>query len=109
MANSVVRYLVEKNGIPVYRIFVMGLGNAKLPATEDSNGKPAHGNRVEVSLLKNNVDQLASMNQLAAPGATQSSYSGSYSTSQQSASGQQSSNNTTKMNSAPADSTLPKQ
>jgi flagellar motor protein MotB len=58
MANSVVRYLVEKNQIPVYRIFVMGMGNAKLPATE-SNSR-AHGNRVEISLLKNNVDQLAS-------------------------------------------------
>ncbi len=98
MANSVVRYLVEKNEIPVYRIFVMGMGNAKLPATEDSNGKPAHGNRVEVSLLKNNVDQLASMNQSATPGEA-----GSYSRSPQSSSGQQPSNNT-KVNSAPANS-----
>lgn len=58
IANSVVRYLVEKNDVPVYRIFVMGMGNAKLPATDGSSR--AHGNRVEVSLLKNNVDQLAS-------------------------------------------------
>lgn len=58
IANSVVRYLVEKNDIPVYRIFVMGMGNAKLPSTDGSNR--AHGNRVEVSLLKNSVDQLAS-------------------------------------------------
>jgi outer membrane protein OmpA-like peptidoglycan-associated protein len=65
MANSVVRYLVEKNEVPLYRIFVMGMGNAKLPATEDNTGKPAHGNRVEISLLKNNVDQLSSMNQSA--------------------------------------------
>ena len=66
MANSVVRYLVEKNDVPLYRVFVMGMGNAKFPATEDNDGKPAHGNRVEISLLKNNVDQLASMNQPAA-------------------------------------------
>lgn len=59
MANSVVRYLVEKNDIPVYRIFVMGMGNAKVPAAEGSATRP-HGNRVEISLLKNNVDQLAS-------------------------------------------------
>lgn len=59
MANSVVRYLVEKNQIPVYRIYVMGMGNAKVPAAEGSTAK-AHGNRVEISLLKNNVDQLAS-------------------------------------------------
>jgi outer membrane protein OmpA-like peptidoglycan-associated protein len=58
MANSVVRYLVQKNEIPVYRIFVMGMGNAKLPANDGT--ARAHGNRVEVSLLKNNVDQLAS-------------------------------------------------
>jgi outer membrane protein OmpA-like peptidoglycan-associated protein len=59
MANSVVRYLVEKNEIPVYRVFVMGLGNAKLPAQDGSTAQ-AHGNRVEISLLKNSVDQLAS-------------------------------------------------
>ncbi len=59
MANSVVRYLVEKNQIPVYRIFVMGMGNAKVPAPEGSTAK-ARGNRVEISLLKNDVDQLAS-------------------------------------------------
>jgi len=62
MANSVVRYLVEKNQVPVYRIFVMGMGNAKMPAVEGQT-KPAHGNRVEVSLLKNDVDQLASASQ----------------------------------------------
>ena len=63
LANSVVRYLVEKNEIPVYRVFVLGMGNARVAAPEETGSKPAHGNRVEVSLLKNNVDQLASMNQ----------------------------------------------
>jgi outer membrane protein OmpA-like peptidoglycan-associated protein len=58
MANAVVRYLVENADIPVYRIYVMGMGNAKLPDA-DGNTK-AHGNRVEISLLKNSVDQLAS-------------------------------------------------
>jgi len=61
MANSVVRYLVTKNDIPVYRIFVMGMGNAKLPPAEGTSG--SHGNRVEISLLKNDVDQLASATQ----------------------------------------------
>ena len=60
MANSVVRYLVEKNNVPVYRIYVMGMGNAKIPASEGGTAK-ASGNRVEISLMKNNVDQLASM------------------------------------------------
>jgi outer membrane protein OmpA-like peptidoglycan-associated protein len=58
IANSVVRYLVEKNNIPVYHIFTMGLGNAQLPETENSNDQPGYGNRVDVSLLKNKVDQL---------------------------------------------------
>ncbi|HLI63733.1 MAG TPA: OmpA family protein [Terriglobales bacterium] len=62
MANAVVRYLVEKNDIPVYRIYVMGMGNARLPA-EDGETSRVHGNRVEISLLKNGVDQLASMSQ----------------------------------------------
>jgi outer membrane protein OmpA-like peptidoglycan-associated protein len=61
LANSVVRYLVEKNEIPVYCVFVMGMGNARIAASEDA--KPAHGNRVQVSLLKNSVDQLVSANQ----------------------------------------------
>jgi outer membrane protein OmpA-like peptidoglycan-associated protein len=108
MANSVVRYLVEKNEVPLYRIFVMGLGNAKLPAMADNDGKPTHSNRVEISLLKNNVDQLESMNQPATPGqmgpATQGSNSGSYSTSKQSAPSQQPSSKATS-NSTPASST----
>jgi outer membrane protein OmpA-like peptidoglycan-associated protein len=108
MANSVVRYLVEKNEVPVYRIFVMGLGNANLVATED-NAKPAHVNRVEISLLKNNVDQLASMNRSAGTGGMQSgtqnsSSSGSYS----SPSSKQPSSSVNSPDSAPSDSTVPK-
>jgi outer membrane protein OmpA-like peptidoglycan-associated protein len=59
MADAVVRYLVLNHEIPVYRIFVVGMGNA--PKT-DADGKPIRisGGRVEVSLLKNNLDQLAS-------------------------------------------------
>ena len=41
MANSVVRYLVEKNEVPVYRIFVMGMGNAKLPVADSDNATGA--------------------------------------------------------------------
>jgi len=67
MANSVVRYLVEQHNIPVYRIFMMGMGNAKVQsASADTSTSTAQGskrpspNRVEVSLMKNNLDQLAS-------------------------------------------------
>jgi outer membrane protein OmpA-like peptidoglycan-associated protein len=59
MANSVMRYLVLNHDIPAYRIYVVGMGNAPI-ASADATAKPAGGNRVEVSVLKNDVDQLAS-------------------------------------------------
>jgi outer membrane protein OmpA-like peptidoglycan-associated protein len=107
MANSVVRYLVEKNEVPLYRVFVMGLGNAKLPAPEGSDAKPAHGNRVEISLLKNDVEQLRAANQSAMPGAAGTQTQSGYSTSQQSTPQQQPSNKAN-MNSEPANNTPPK-
>ncbi len=103
MANSVVRYLVEKNQVPLYRVFVMGLGNAKLPATEDGSAKAAHGNRVEISLLKNDIDQLGTTNETATPGemgaAAQSGTPGTYSSSIPTT--QQQASNKTSVNSAP--------
>jgi outer membrane protein OmpA-like peptidoglycan-associated protein len=63
MADSVVRYLVENHEIPVYRIYVVGMGNAPAPsATAEEGAKPKRmsGGRVEVSLLKNDLEQLAS-------------------------------------------------
>ncbi len=61
MAESVVRYLVLNHDIPVYRIYLVGMGNAPVPASA-SEAKPKRivGGRVEVSLLKNNLEQLAS-------------------------------------------------
>jgi outer membrane protein OmpA-like peptidoglycan-associated protein len=68
MAESVVRYLVLNHDIPVYRIYLVGMGNAPSPATTaDGSEKPKriNGGRVEVSLLKNNLEQLASTNSTA--------------------------------------------
>jgi outer membrane protein OmpA-like peptidoglycan-associated protein len=62
MADSVVRYLVENHEIPVYRIYVLGMGNAPMPtATDDAGAKPKRmsGGRVEISLMKNDLEQLA--------------------------------------------------
>ncbi len=62
MADSVVRYLVENHEIPVYRIYVLGMGNAPLPtSTDDTGAKPKRmsGGRVEISLMKNDLEQLA--------------------------------------------------
>jgi outer membrane protein OmpA-like peptidoglycan-associated protein len=52
MADAVVRYLVLNQQIPAYRIYVIGMGNA--PAAEGTSGT-----RVEVSLLKNDLQQSA--------------------------------------------------
>ena len=59
MAESVVRYLVLNHEIPVYRIYLLGLGNA--PAQASATGekpKRTSGGRVEISLLKNSLEQL---------------------------------------------------
>jgi len=58
MADSVVRYLVLNHEIPVYRIYVVGMGNA--PTTAEDGSKHTSGGRVEISLLKNDLEQLAS-------------------------------------------------
>src|SRR6202451_2752777 len=65
MAESVVRYLVLNHDIPVYRIYLVGMGNAPTPTTAaEGEAKPKRitGGRVEISLLKNNLEQLASTN-----------------------------------------------
>jgi outer membrane protein OmpA-like peptidoglycan-associated protein len=63
MAESVVRYLALNHDIPIYRIYLVGMGNAPAPAaTAAGEAKPKRitGGRVEISLLKNNLEQLAS-------------------------------------------------
>jgi outer membrane protein OmpA-like peptidoglycan-associated protein len=61
MAESVVRYLVLTHDIPVYRIYLVGMGNAPAAADDASKTtKRINGGRVEVSLLKNDLEQLSS-------------------------------------------------
>jgi outer membrane protein OmpA-like peptidoglycan-associated protein len=71
MAESVVRYLVLNHEIPVYRIYLVGMGNAPVQAAATGDAKPKRisGGRVEISLLKNNLEQLASSGN-AAPATT---------------------------------------
>ena len=61
MAESVVRYLVLNHDIPVYRIYLVGMGNAPTQAANAGDAKPKRttGGRVEISLLKNDLDKLA--------------------------------------------------
>lgn len=73
MAQSVVRYLVLNHEIPLYRIYLLGMGNAKAPASaaQEENAPKYRGPRVEVSLLKNpNLEQLNGAGAIATPGAS---------------------------------------
>ena len=60
MADSVVRYLVLNHEIPAYRIYVVGMGNASPAPEQGTAAKRSNRNRIEISVLKNNLDQLAS-------------------------------------------------
>jgi len=59
MAESVVRYLVLNHDIPVYRIYLVGMGNAPVALDDASKTKRINGGRVEISLLKNDLEQLS--------------------------------------------------
>jgi len=51
MADSVMRYLVLSHNIPVYRIYLLSMGNVP----ESVGAKGISGGRVEVSLMKNDA------------------------------------------------------
>jgi outer membrane protein OmpA-like peptidoglycan-associated protein len=73
MADSVVRYLVLNHEIPVYRIYYVAMGNAPVQtanADEQGTKKRTSGGRVEISLLKNDLEQLATTSN-GAPGTEQ--------------------------------------
>jgi outer membrane protein OmpA-like peptidoglycan-associated protein len=59
MAESVVRYLVLNHEIPVYRIYLVGMGNAPAATDDATKTKRISGGRVEISLLKNDLEQLS--------------------------------------------------
>src|SRR5438874_5585218 len=59
MAESVVRYLVLNHEIPVYRIYLLGMGNAPMAAEAGTKPRRTSGGRVEISLLKNDLEQLS--------------------------------------------------
>lgn len=75
MAEAVVRYLVINHQIPVYRVFTVGMGNAKVTAA-DGTVRRTRGGRVEVRLLKNGIADLntqASVSPRSMPAAPPSS------------------------------------
>lgn len=69
MANSVVRYLVVNHNIPVYKIYTLGMGNAKVQpsAQQETGAKPYRGPRVMVSVLKNTSIEQLNQQAMAAP------------------------------------------
>ncbi|MBZ5568416.1 MAG: OmpA family protein [Acidobacteriia bacterium] len=76
MADAVRRYLVINHDIPVYRVHVLGLGNAAIPSS-DGTAKRVRGARVEISLLKNDLEQLSAMQPVSSgPFASPASYQG---------------------------------
>jgi outer membrane protein OmpA-like peptidoglycan-associated protein len=52
VADSVVRYLVLNHEIPAYRVYVIGLGNGL-------EAKRRSGTRVQINVLKNDIEQVA--------------------------------------------------
>lgn len=52
-AQSVVRYLAEQHNIPLYRMFIIGLGQTKPIEVNTSKKGRAENRRVEVHLLEN--------------------------------------------------------
>jgi outer membrane protein OmpA-like peptidoglycan-associated protein len=69
MAEAVARYLVINHDVPVYRVHMLGLGNTPMPAANGEKPRRVRS-RVEVTLLKNDLEQLASSQPLAATGSS---------------------------------------
>ena len=85
MADAVVRYLVINHEVPVYRVHELGLGNVAVKA-DDGTTRRVVGGRVEVNLLKNDLDQLSAS---ASPAEGQGGVTGAASQTQQPAASQQ--------------------
>jgi hypothetical protein len=75
MADAVRRYLVIDNNIPVYRVHVLGLGSARL-ASAEGTAKKVRGAHVDVSLLKNDLEQLSSAQPISTSAASTSTEGG---------------------------------
>jgi len=61
MAEAVRRYLVINSDVPVYRVHVLGMGNAPIK-TESGETERVRGAKVQVSLLKNDLEMLTAGN-----------------------------------------------
>jgi len=55
-SENVVRYLVQQHGIPLFRMFILGLGEAKQVEDNKTKEGRAANRRVEITLLKGDVE-----------------------------------------------------
>jgi outer membrane protein OmpA-like peptidoglycan-associated protein len=55
MADSVVRYLVLNQQIPIHRIYMVGMGNAPMADDGGKTAKHTTGGQVEIIVLKNDL------------------------------------------------------
>src|SRR4051794_32352132 len=67
MAESVVRYLVLNHDIPVYRIYLVGMGNAPVASDDASKTKRVNGGGVEIKPLKKDLGQHSPAGAAPAP------------------------------------------
>lgn len=72
MGEAVTRYLVVQHDVPVYKIYMVGMGNVPVKAA-DGTSKRIHGGRIEISLMKNGV---ADLQQTAANSQAPTGYAG---------------------------------
>ncbi|MEW5976686.1 MAG: OmpA family protein [Acidobacteriota bacterium] len=59
-SDSVVRYLAQQHEIPLFRMFILGLGEAKQVEDNKTRAGRAANRRVEVTLLKSEVESMSS-------------------------------------------------
>jgi outer membrane protein OmpA-like peptidoglycan-associated protein len=108
MAQSVARYLVIQHQVPNYRIFVAGMGNTPVQSADGKTERVRAG-KVEVTLMKNSVDQLAQNASNASMPSDQSGIAGSTQPSSEPAPAQPSSGSVASPRPEPPQPTPPQQ